>query len=686
MNRLGIRTRVVLLALVPLFLIASALSWYFIYIRIDDLDRALAQQAVAQARHLARASEYGLFVGERSYLDGLARDLEREDDVLAVGIADGSGNSIVSIGPVPRPSPRPAAGVVLDQGQAGMLVVSAPVVLSVLSFDDPSLAQPAHRPLGYVTLAISKAETRKRQREMLVDGMFITVIGMVLAGLLALSLARDVVRPILRLSGAVKRIGAGDLNVRVETGTGGEFAHLERGINRMTEELRASYDGLQDKIRDATARLSWQASHDALTGLANRSEFERRLELALGLARSRGERHSLLYLDLDQFKIVNDTSGHQAGDELLRRLSALMKREVRETDVLARLGGDEFGVLLHVCDEPTAVALAERLRRVVEEFRFQWEGRTYGVGVSLGVVEIHAGWGSLAKLMSAADAACYAAKDAGRNRIHVYREGDAELERRKGEMEWATRLGRAIAERRFHLCAQRIEPLAAGGETHYELLLRLDGEQGEVIPPMAFIPAAERYQLMPTLDRLAVEQAMALCAELPSGPGPVWLNVNLSGASLGDPAFQEFLRSGMRDCPERACRFCFEITETAAMANLENVTRLIEDLRRLGCRFALDDFGSGLSSFAYLRALPVDYLKIEGAFVRDMVEDPVDYAMVEAIQKVARLMGIRTIAESVESEAVRERLRELGVDYAQGNLLHVPQPARIVFGKAWRER
>lgn len=671
MNRFGIRVRVLLLALVPMLLIALALSWYFTYSRIGELDRALEQQAVVQARHLARASEYSLFVGERAHLSSLANELRRDTAIRAVAIVDQAGDALVRLGPMPPISDLPRTDIYLDQRDPSVVVVGAPVQQTLLAIDDPVLGESTSALIGYVALSISKEETRRRQHEMLIDSLIITFVGMVLAALLALRLGRDVIRPIVTLAEAIRRIGAGDLNVRVETHTGGEFAQLEQGINQMSAELRASYDNLQDRIRDATARLTWQANHDALTGLTNRREFERHVEQSLASVQLRGERHTLLYLDLDQFKIVNDTSGHSAGDELLKQLSVLLKRELRDSDILARLGGDEFGVLLHQCDESVAHRLAERMRRVVDDFRFYWEGRTYSIGVSIGLVEIDDGWASLGKLLSAADAACYAAKDAGRNRIHTYREGDAELVRRQGEMEWATRLNLAVSEDRLFLFAQRIEPLGENAEMHYELLLRLRDEDGNTVPPMAFIPAAERYQLMPMLDRFVLDQALSLCAPAAKAQ-QFWLNINLSAASLGDAAFQGYLLAALQARPELAAHLCFEITETAAMANLENLIRLMTELRQLGCRFAVDDFGSGLSSFGYLRTLPVDYLKIDGAFIRDLVEDPIDLAMVEAIQNVARLLDIKTMAGYVENAETLEKLRVLGVDYVQGDFIQAP--------------
>lgn len=676
LNNRGIRFRVLALTLLPLVLVAAGLTAYFSLARYSEMDRHLEERSLTVASQLAQACEFALFSGDTAALDQLARSLARSGEMLGVTIADPRGRSLVSLGASRfTPDWLVREPVVAMRDEAGLLVV-APVVQDVVEID--GVAPPGEFVrLGYVALDVSRDATRQRQRAMLLAGMLIAALGLGLASLLAWRLGRDIVRPIAMLTHAVERIGAGDLTARVRVDSGGEFAVLEQGVNRMATELKASYDTLQEKIRAATATLSWQASHDSLTGLLNRAGFDDALKQAWnGVRAEPGARHCLLYLDLDQFKVVNDTSGHQAGDELLRQLAARMRQALRASDVVARLGGDEFGVLLAHCDAATGEQLGEKLRRMIEAHRFSWEGRMYQVGASIGLVEIDAHWADTAHLMSAADAACYAAKDAGRNKLRIYRHGDEDVARRRGEMEWVGRLTRAMEEGRLLLHFQPIVPLDGDGMApHYELLLRLE-DGAEPVLPMAFIPAAERYQLMPQLDRWVIEHALAQCAAgriQGDAQGSV-LGINLSGASLSDARFQSFIRARLSEHAAIAPRLCFEITETAAMSNLDSVMELIRDLKALGCHFALDDFGSGLSSFAYLRSLEVDYIKIDGAFVRDMVRDPVDAAMVEAIAKVARIMGIRTVAEFVEDGETVEALKALGVDYAQGNHFAAPRP------------
>ncbi|MDD1968235.1 EAL domain-containing protein [Pseudomonas putida] len=432
--------------------------------------------------------------------------------------------------------------------------------------------------------------------------------------------------------------------------------------------------------RQYIANLSWQATHDALTGLANRREFEYRLELALnGLGHQPG-RHAVMFLDLDQFKLVNDTSGHAAGDELLRHICALLQQGIREGDTLARLGGDEFGILLEHCSPEAAEKIAEGLRQTVETLHFVWKGRPFVTTVSIGLVHVSTSPTTLEASLRAADMACYMAKEKGRNRVQVYHDNDSELSTRFGEMAWIQRLHMALEDNRFCLYSQEIASLGRDPEKHHghvEILLRLRDESGRLILPDSFIPAAERYGMMTTLDRWVVQNVFKIIADCLNdnhAPGPLAVcAINLSGSSIGDDAFLEYLRQQFQIYAIPPELICFEITETSAIANLGSAIRFINELKSLGCRFSLDDFCAGMSSFAYLKHLPVDFLKIDGSFVKDMLDDPVNRAMVEVINHIGHVMGKQTIAEFVESPQIEQALLEIGVDYAQGYVIERPQ-------------
>lgn len=464
----------------------------------------------------------------------------------------------------------------------------------------------------------------------------------------------------------------------------GEPRWVEISMNRVHLEFGELVIGI---LRDTTERrlmqiaLQHHASHDDLTGLANRREFQQRLHGLVDNMQNDHGLHALIYVDLDQFKVVNDTCGHLAGDELLRQLGKRLKNLVHQHDVIARLGGDEFGLLLHDLPIEEATRVAESLCKAVAEFRFIWGERSFEVTASIGLYAINHDTLSAEEALSAADAACYVAKDQGRNRVQLYF-GAAACTGKRQEMGWVSRLKKALDENRFQIWQQHILDLSDGTSAHagrFEVLLRLIDEEKTIIAPSLFFPAAERYGLMPAIDRWVIQhllldgQGERLVAEM-GRTSATHCAINLSGASLNDDQFLGFLEDALRRTSLAGSALCFEITETVAINSFGRVREVMQAFRQFGCQFALDDFGSGMSSFRYLKNLPVDYLKIDGALVRNIVEDAADFAMVEAINRIGGAMGLKTIAEFVETAACLQRLRDIGVDYAQGYAIHRPEP------------
>ncbi|MEO1349418.1 MAG: EAL domain-containing protein [Cyanobacteria bacterium J06635_15] len=430
--------------------------------------------------------------------------------------------------------------------------------------------------------------------------------------------------------------------------------------------------------RHLAQKMSWQATHDGLTKLHNRRYFEDKLKLMVKTAIQQDQQHALCYLDLDQFKVVNDTCGHLAGDELLRQVAKILQQHIRTVDILARLGGDEFGILLDQCPIDQALQIAEAIRQTLADYQFVWQDQTFGIGVTIGLVAIDCNSLNATEVLSAADVACYAAKYRGRNRVQVYQKDDAELTQQRQEHHWIIRIRQALEANRFclyrQLIAQTHTPDASGNH-HYEVLVRMLDGSGKLISPAIFIPAAERYGLMPMLDRWIVHTCFSNLERTLNGSSTDVLHgINLSGTSLDDERFLDFLKAQFSNFRVPPQSIYFEITETAAIADFAKATSFIQELKQLGCRFALDDFGSGMASFAYLEALPVDFLKIDGKFIQNMTVTPTTQAIVESIHRVGNVMGLQTIAESVENTRTLETLQTIGVDFVQGYRVSHPVP------------
>ena len=433
--------------------------------------------------------------------------------------------------------------------------------------------------------------------------------------------------------------------------------------------------------RSLNKQLTFQATHDALTGLINRYEFERRLKNIIS-SPSEGVHNTLCYLDLDQFKLVNDTCGHTAGDELLKQITMLLQERVRENDTLARLGGDEFGLLLENCDISYAETIAQDLMATIQDFSYTWNEDNFSIGVSIGIVAITHNVASCEELLSHADSACYLAKESGRNRLQVYSSEDDKLIRQQREMHWVSRIKQALEEDRFQLYFQEIRQLKSSTEkfiSHGEVLVRMIDKEGDLISPSSFLSAAERYNMIISIDEWVVENTIKW---LSRHRRKVLVSINLSGNSVSSKNFLNYVVSKIKDYNINPELICFEITETAAISHLTTAIHFMTVLKKLGCSFALDDFGSGLSSFSYLTSLPVDYLKIDGSFVVDIDKDPMHHAMVKSINEVGQVMGISTIAEFVASDNIIDCLRDIGVDHIQGYAVSRPVPLESVENSA----
>lgn len=690
---LGIKARMILLTLLPTFAITLFLTSYSISKSINTLNDALSDRARIIATQIAPASEYGVLSGNITFLQTLIQQtISRENDILSILITDKKGITLAVSGKMPyQVNANIDDDLSVSEIDAEDYIVSlAPIIRNVVEIDDfydgtnnTLAANNKPNVVGQVYVTLSKSRVQATKKSMIWKSTLLGLIGFIVSSLLAYRLGRSITSPIISMADSIKTLSAGHLNIRIDEDAAGEIKTLQLGFNNMANHIQLAHDSLQDKVHDATRMLRHQAQHDALTGLVNRQEFERRLNIALEDVKTSGAQHIFCYMDLDQFKVVNDTCGHRAGDELLRQISLILSQRTREEDTFARLGGDEFGLLLTNCDVENALLIAEEMRSMVEDFRFVHDNRMFKIGVSIGMVEITDDMQDLGDITSYADAACYAAKDNGRNQIHLFRHHDDDLARRHVEMEWVARINAAMDDDRFCLYCQPIVPLQDDNNTiFYEILIRKIDVDGTIILPMAFIPSAERYHLMSKIDRWVIHKTFSVYHQLINSDEPhnFLLTINLSGTSLSDKGLLSYIKEELTlyDVPPQ--KICFEVTETSAIINLTNTLSLMADLKSIGCKFLLDDFGSGMSSFAYLKNLPVDFLKMDGGFVKDITRNEIDLAMAKSIQSIAEAMNIKTIAEFVEDKETMILLRKMGVDYGQGFYLSSPMPIENALG------
>ncbi len=654
---------------IPLLLFSLLFGLYFLFVWLPHTtDSMLRQSERNWHAHLTSVAEGLIPLLLENQLANVYENLdalmEQNNTWISITLTDSAGNRLYPLGLPLDPDSFPS------HTQTRRLSVG---------FAGPALAELE------VTRDITPllAEINSLEKHLSIVLILLLLVFVLLSGGL---LEWQVRRRLNKLSRAATRLSAGDYEADLPRQSSDEIGELTSVFRNMRHVLSAYHRKLQgeadnhrrtaEALEEEKERASYQATHDPLTGLINRREFEHRLAETLHETNLDNSHHVLLYLDLDQFKIVNDTCGHIAGDALLQQLHLSIKDCIRKNDSLARLGGDEFGVLLKHCTLDDALSVAESLRQAIQDYHFAWEEKSFTVGVSIGAVGIDKYSGGISNLLSAADSACYMAKERGRNRVQLYRQTDEDLVRQHGDMLWVTRLTEALDNDKLELFCQPIVPVSSSSPQyhHFEILVRLREHNGDLIPPGAFIPAAERYNMIALLDRWVVDHAFDYLQQHKSSR-KLRFSINLSGRSLSDEGFLEHIENRIKNGDIHGHEVCFEITESAAVTSLSTALHFMESLRTLGCRFSLDDFGRGMSSFSYLKTLPVDYIKIDGSFVREIIIDPVGQAMVNAINQIAHTMNLKTIAEFVESQPILDELQRLKIDYAQG--FHICKPFPI---------
>jgi len=691
MKNLGIKTRVIFLGTIPALLFAMILAGYAISNVFGVLNQSLSDRGRIIAAQLAPAAEYGVISGNKQILQRLVQQaLLSEQDLRTVLILD-KDNHVLAL------SGREIAVEMIEklekQNELKLksgIIFAAPIHRSLVEIDDfSSIVDTEIIPrndlseleIGKVYVELSNLSLQNLKQNLITKMLLISLFGLLLSAVIAWWIGRNITKPIQEIAFAVNKVGEGLFAHTITENSSGELKTLQKGFNSMATSLKNAYEIMQDKINDATSMLTHQAQHDDLTGLINRREFEVRLERSLKSVHDNGAQHVLCYLDLDQFKLVNDTCGHAAGDELLRQVSVLLANRMRDRDTLARLGGDEFGLLLENCSLSDANQITNTLLKLVQDYRFIHEDKIFNIGVSIGLVVINSSFHNVSDIVHAADMACYSAKNAGRNQSFLFSPGDLEVTQRRSAVEAISDITDEIDDEQFMLYCQPIVPLSSteSQHHHYEILIRKISLDGNIMLPVTFIPSAERYLLMPNIDRWVIKNTFSTYRQLLDKSHEKCnyvFSINLSGTSLGDKSLLGFIREQFVIYAIPPESICFEITETAAIVNLKNTISLFSALRKLGCSFALDDFGSGMSSFMYLKNFDVDYLKIDGSFVKDMHSNKIDHAMVRSIHSVAEAMNIKTVAEFVENKAILKELKSIGVHYGQGLYLGEPIPIK----------
>lgn len=681
MMELNLRQRLLALSLLPSALLAIVLVAYFVFSGMRALEGELRERGMAVVRYLAPVSEYGVIAGHLESLQGLAQTTVQQPGVKAAVVVGRSGQILAVSGRVSLSSAQlkraPAEpGMIADNEQ--WIAFGAPVLRSLAESDalfDPAGAKTAPEVIGQIFVEFDKNDLLERQRSLIQRGVMIIVVGLLLMAIVALGIADTVTRPVTRLVKAVRSMGLGQFDTRVENLSFGELRELEQGFNDMAARIAEVHQTMQERIQGATAQLAFQVRHDSLTGLVNRREFETRLEKAISTVQAGGEESTLLFIDLDRFKVVNDTCGHPAGDELLRQISRLFQGRLRDEDTLARIGGDEFGILLANCIGTRALQVAEDLCNLTAAYRFIWQDKIFAVGASIGLTPLNHQVKDVAEALATGDAACYMAKEKGRNRVHV-QIANPPQNRRQPDQPWQERISCALAENRLVCDAFPLQPLQTGSPPDHfvEICARLDDLAIPAIPTSTLLETAERYDLAASIDRHVLEVAVTALARVAVHGRRMRCLLPLSAASVRQRETIGLLSTLLAHQPIVATSLYLLISEQCAVQHTTQAVELCQAARALGCRIALGEFGGGFASFSHLRSINPDCVKISSSLTRDLDDNRSARALVRAIQGITDDLGIESIAEGVDDLPAFNALQEIGITYAQGRAAAPSEP------------
>lgn len=698
MNRLTLRHRLLLLTLLPSTLIAIALVVYFTYSGIRTLEGELRTKGLATVRYLAPISEYGIIAGQFENLHGLALATVQESGVKATVIVNQKGRTIAVSGHVSLAA-NDLRRILNEPVQVGetehWVAFGAPVKRSISESD--ALFEPLDKSkplstetIGHVFVEFDKTELANKQRQLMLRGLMIVLSGLLILAALAIAMADNLARPVMRLVQAIHGMSSGRLNTRVPATSSGEIGVLENGFNEMAAHIEEVHFSMQSRIEEATVQLAFQARHDALTGLFNRREFEHRLEKALASVHAGGEEFTVLFVDLDRFKQVNDTCGYLAGDELLRQMALLFQGRLREEDTLARLGGDEFSIILPNCSGRRASQVGEDICDLAAAYRFIWQDKVFALGASVGLTTVNRKVRHINEVLAAGDAACHRAKESGRNRVCEL-QVEHNPDHIQNSSNWASRIANALAENRLLVEALPLRPLQHGTDRYLvELTARLNEPGQPTVALAALSDAAERYDLAPAIDQHLIETAIAALSRARQKQKQLHCLVPLSRASIGNRATIDFISHCLNRRNLPGNQLCFIFSEDTLTLLTSHAMEFSSQMRALGCQIGLDDFGGGLSSFTHLRTITPSYVKLSRSLTRELGGNRASTALLRAVQEITADQKIETIADGVDDLDMLEQLRSLGVNFAEGKAIAPSEPFDVwlegaVMRSAWRD-